>query len=217
MRFGMLLAVMVVSLAAQAAEPGPIKSAQAPDPGRTSPPGPPKALERKLNGLLKAKDYARLAEVLNRTPPLERMPWLQSRLHAGESAFVGYPLLRDLWSVAQLKRFKDADTAVGVVALYVYQLILIDGAICADVSAPGHRRLQFLTTYQPIFLSLKALSVEEKSKIIRLSLETERRTRYFRKGDDFLCRGGMDEMNAAIEQFPPGVTAGELAEKYGTK
>jgi hypothetical protein len=216
----LLLAVVALSLAAHASEPGPIRSAQAPDAGRTPPPGPSKAIAQQLNGLLVAKDYAKLTDALNRTPPLDRMAWLQSRLHAGESAFVGYALLRDLWSVAQLKRFKDADTAMGVVALYVYQLILIDGAMCADASAPGHRHVQFLTTYRPIFQSLKALPAEEKSKIIRLSLEAERRTRLsrsFRKGDDFLCRGGMDEMTAALERFPRGVTAGELAEKYGKK
>jgi hypothetical protein len=38
-----------------------------------------------------------------------------------------------------------------------------------------------------------------------------------RKGDDFLCRGGMGEFQASINQLGPGVTVGELAAKYGEK
>jgi hypothetical protein len=110
-----------------------------------------------------------------------------------------------------------ADAAVGVVALYVFQLHFIDGAICEDASAPGHHLLRFMTTFQPIFQGLKAKPVEERMKIIKLALQQEKRTRTMRWGDDFLCRGGLAEMQAFIEQLPPGVTVGELAAKYGEK
>ena len=219
MRVGSLLfAVVAMSVAAHAGDPRPIKSAQAADP-KLIKPTVPTALEKQLDAVLATKDYAELSRALVKAPPIERLAWLQSRLYAGKTAFLGYPLLRELWGVVQMKdpRLADADTAVGVVALYVYQVHLIDGAICEDASAPSQRILQYLTAFRPIFLSFKGKSAAEKSNIIRLALQTEQRTRLFRSGDDFLCRGGMGEIKASIEQLGPGVTAGELAAKYGEK
>lgn len=228
MRFGVLLsATIAVSVVAHGEEPRAVEPAQGAGPAPTTrmvptPPDSfvPEALQKQLDAVLATKDYAELAKALNKAPPTERLAWLTSRLYAGKTVFLGYALVRDLWGLAQLKdaRIKEtADTAAGIMALYVYSVVLIDGAICEDVSARGPQHIQFLATFRPLFQSLKTLSVEEKKTIISGALRIEQQTRILRKGDDFLCRGGMDEFKASVEQLGPNVTIGELAAKHGEK
>lgn len=228
MRFGLLLTVLIAtSILVRAGEPRDPEVAQAGGSALTMPGAPrapdrliPQALQKQLDDILATRDYVALAKALKQAPPIERLAWLTSRLLAGKTAFLGYPLLRDLWDVAQVKDSPvkaPADTALAVMALYVFELILVDGAICEDVSALGPQTTRYLTTFRPVFDRLKALSVEEKKVIIRAAIQNEQKTRPFRKGDDFLCRGGIGEFQASIDQLGPGVTVGELAAKYGEK
>jgi hypothetical protein len=228
MRLGsLLLAAIAISAIARAAEPRAVQLAQASEPAPTMPGVPkapdaliPKALQKHLDNVLATKDYLELAKALNQTPPVERLVWATSRLMAGKTAFLGYPVVRDLWGLAQVMdpRVKaKADTAVGIMALYVFELILVDGAICEDVSARGPQQMRFMTTFRPVFEHLKTLRVEEKKKIISAAILNEQKTRRVRHGDDFLCRGGIGEIRASLERLGPGVTVGELAAKYGER
>jgi hypothetical protein len=228
MRLGsLLLALTATTVLARAEAPRALEFAQALE---TVPMRPtvrmqpdsviPLTLQKQLDDLLATKDYAGLAKALNQTPPDQRLAWTTSRLLAGKTAFLGYSLVRDLWGFAQVKdpQVKAlADTALGIMALYVFELILVDGAICEDVSAWGPQATRYLTTFRPVFERLKSLPVEEKKKIIGAAIDNDQRTRFLRKGDDFLCRGGMGEFQASIEQLGPGATVGELAAKYGEK
>lgn len=226
-RFLLLAGALAISFAAHAEAPGAFKIAQSRDvfPFKGSATNEaerlvPAALKKELDGVLATKDYAAIAKAIAQTPPVERFGWLMSSLYAGKTVFLAYPLLRELSSLTQLKSSPlgaTADTAVGVVALYVFQVHVIDGAMCEDASAPGPRLSQYLTAFRPIFLSLKAKPVEEKLQLIKLALQNEKQTRPLRHGDDFLCRGGMAEFQASVEQLGPNVTVGELAAKYGEK
>lgn len=217
---------VAISVAAYAEAPRTFKLAQAPNASLLKGAGlkeaerlVPPALQKQLDEILATKDYLALTKALLQAPPIERFGWLMSSLYAGKTAFLGYPLLRELSGLAQLQTplGQTARTAVGVVALYVYQLHVIDGAMCEDVSAPGPHLARYLAAFQPLFLSLKAKPFTEKLNVIKLALDNERQTRALRKGDDFLCRGGIAEFQASIEQHGPGVTVGELAAKYGEK
>jgi hypothetical protein len=228
MRLGsLLLALAATTVLAQAEAPRALELAQALE---TVPMRPavrmqpdsaiPLTLQKQLDDLLAAKRYTELAKALNQTPPDQRLAWTTSRLLAGKTAFLGYSLVRDLWGVAQTTDPKVkplADTALGIMALYVFELILVDGAICEDVSAWGPQATRYMTTFRPVFEYLKTLPFEEKKKVIGAAVDHDHRTRFLRKGDDFLCRGGMDEFQASINQLGPGVTVGELAAKYGEK
>ena len=219
-------AAISIGVAAQAEAPRTFKSAQLPAPPlrkgtvlKEAERIVPAALKKQLDEVLATKDYIALTKALVQSPPLERFGWLMSSLYAGKTALLGYPLLRELSELAKLKTplGETASTAVGVVALYVYQLHVIDGVMCEDVSAPGPHLSRYLVAFRPIFLSLKARPVEEKLNLIKMALQTERQTRPLREGDDFLCRGGIGEFQASVEQLGPNVTVGELAAKYGEK
>lgn len=219
-------AVISIGVAANAEAPPTFRSAQIPDvllrKGTVSKEAErivPAALKKQLDTVLATKDYVALTKALVQSPPIERFGWLMSSLYAGKTAFLGYPLLRELSELAKLKTplGETASTAVGVIALYVYQLHIIDGVMCEDVSAPGHQLSRYLLAFRPIFLSLKAKPVEEKVNLIKMALQTEAQTRPLRRGDDFLCRGGIGEFQASVEQLGPNVTVGELAAKYGEK
>jgi hypothetical protein len=220
-------AAIAIGVAAHAEAPRTFKSAQYSDPllrkdalSKATDSFVPAALQKKLDDVLATKDYVALAKSLAQTPPVERIAWLTSRLYDGKTAFLGYALLRDLWGLAQVKNpalDESASTAVGLVALYVFQVHLLDGAMCEDVSAPGPRLSQYLTAFRPVFLGLKSKSVEEKQKLIKGALQAEQKSRRHRHGDDYLCRGGMAEFQASVEQLGPNVTVGELAAKYGEK
>jgi hypothetical protein len=228
MRLGsLLLTAMAMSVVVHAEDRRAVELAQSGVPALTKPGVPtapdnliPKALQKQLDDVLATKDYMELTKALNQTPPVERLTWATSRLLAGKTAFLGYSVVRDLWSLAQVKDpqvKKMADTAVGVMALYVLEVILVDGAICEDISARGPQQLRYLTAFRPVFEHLKTLSVDEKKKIISAAILNEQKTRIARQGDDFLCRGGLGEFKASVEQLGPGVTVGELAAKYGEK
>jgi hypothetical protein len=186
------------------------------------PPHVPAALQEKLDAVLATKDYMAIAKTIAQAPPIERMTWLTTRLLDGNTVFLGYALVRDLWGMAQLKNQnpaleEDAGTAVGVMALYVLQVHILDGAMCEDVSAPGNRLTQYMMAFGPVFQSLKGKSVLEKQKLIVAARLVEAKSRPHRHGDDFLCRGGLAELKASVEHLGPGVTVGELAAKYGEK
>ena len=180
----------------------------------------PAALQEKLDAVLATKDYLAIAKAIEQAPPIERFVWLMSSVGAGKTVFLAFPLLRELSSLTQMKGSPlgaVADQAVGIIALYVYQAHLIDGAICEDASAPGPRMLQYLTISRPIFQSLKAKPFSQKLQLIKAALQMEQKTRHLRTGDDYLCRGGMAEFQANIKQLGRDVTVGELARKYGEK
>jgi len=95
---------------------------------------------------------------------------------------------------------KDIRVTAGLMALYAYELIVIDGAKCEDRSAPSNRASQLLRFNSATFGFLKAQSVELKPKIVEIALALEKKTAPLRKDDDLICRNGMEEMKAGLER-----------------
>jgi hypothetical protein len=87
--------------------------------------------------------------------------------------------------------------AAGMLALYTYELILIDGATCEDQTAPAHRVEQLLKIGGPALAYLKAQSHEIKAQVIDNAIALEKQTALLRKEDDLLCRDGLEQMKRA--------------------
>jgi hypothetical protein len=95
---------------------------------------------------------------------------------------------------------KDYRIASGMFSLYAIELIRIGGEECDDRSAPSHRLDQLIWQQRPALLYLRSRSPELKAKVVDAVIALERKTALLRPhNNEMLCRGGMDEMGAAIE------------------
>lgn len=143
------------------------------------------------------------------------MKWARSRLLDGGSVALAHFYMRDLWTAGERLREaepeKDMRVTSGVYWLYIYRVIVIDGVRCADPSAPEGRRTQFLTQYRPVFLYLRSKPEGVRAMALEQSGDLERLSSAKRGNDHWLCRGGLEEMTAALEQSGLGnKTVGEL-------
>jgi len=162
--------------------------------------------DQDLDALLLAKKWNELASALARAKSSESvvrmMDWLQSRLGAGGGSLLGFIYAKDLWDLGEAQKIddpnKDLRVTAGLITLYTYELIAIDGAKCADHSAPSHRVDQLLMNNAPALAYLKAQPPEIKAKVVDLAIAMEKKTAPLRKLDDLLCRGGLEEMQAGI-------------------
>ena len=68
-------------------------------------------------------------------------------------------------------------------------------------SAPGHRKDQLLTGFPNFKKSIPALSDEEMDKLIKMAIQMEGLTAPMRKDDDYLCRGGLTEIQAGLKKY----------------
>ncbi len=162
--------------------------------------------DQELDGLLLAKKWNDLGAALSRAQSpdavVRMLDWLRSRLDAGGGSLLGFIYAKDLWDIGEAQKVddpgKDRRITAGLITLYTYELIAIDGAKCADHSAPSHRVDQLLMNNAPALAYLKAQPQELKAKVVDLAIAMEKKTASLRKLDDLLCRGGLEEMQAGI-------------------
>jgi len=132
------------------------------------------------------------------------MNWLHSRLDAGGGLLLGLIYARDLWLIGKglnvADSAKDMRVTAGMITLYTYEIIIIDGAKCQDGSAPGHRLEQLLSARRETLAYLKQLPQEWKTAVVNIALAFERKTANLRREDDLICRGGLEEYRVAMER-----------------
>jgi hypothetical protein len=185
------------------AAPAKLSAAQNQTPAATSADLPS---DQDLDALLLGKKWNELATALSRAKSPEsvarKLDWLQSRLEVGGGSLLGFIYSRDLWDIGEAQKATDPNQdlrlTAGLITLYTYELIAIDGAKCADHSAPSHRVDQLLMNNAPALAYLKAQPQELKNKIVDLAIAMEKRTASLRKLDDLLCRSGLEEMQAGL-------------------
>lgn len=163
-----------------------------------------------LDALLLGKKWNDLGAALSRAGAraksqesvVRKLDWLRSRLDAGGGSLLGFIYAKDLWDIGDAQKVDDPNEdlriTAGLIALYTYELIAIDGAKCADHSAPSHRVDQLLMNNAPALAYLKAQPQELKDKVVGLAIAMEKKTAPLRKLDDLLCRSGLEEMQAGI-------------------
>jgi protein TonB len=191
-------------LAAQAdanANPG-LAQAQTPAPVNTLP------SDAELDALVAAQNWGGLSTALSQAkdgePFMRKLEWLRSRLPAGGPSLLGFDAVRATWrvgiNVKEPDPNKDSRLTAGMLTLYTFELIQIDGAKCEDQSAPAHRAEQLMKIGGPALTYLRAQSDEVIAVIVDNAITLEKKTAPLRKEDDMLCRDGMAQMKAGLEK-----------------
>ena len=161
-----------------------------------------------LDALLAARNWnaleSSLIRVSNADDAGRRVNWLLTRLVKGGGLFVASNFARNLWLIgADLKLqdpANDPRVSAGLISLYAYELIVIDGSKCEDQSAPVNWISRFLTSHANIFAFLKQQPQAVKLKLVDGAIAIERNAAPLRKDDELICRGGIQEMRAGLER-----------------
>jgi hypothetical protein len=161
-----------------------------------------------LDALLKAKDWTHLSSALSSprdSAAFARvLDWLHVRLDEGAGFMVAYAYMRNLWTAGNALKAedpaKDLRLTAGMIALYAYELIVLDGAKCEDQTAPGNRVSQLFSLNPALFSFLKSRPANLKEYVVTIALAFEKKTASLRGDDDLLCRDGMDQMKAGLER-----------------
>jgi hypothetical protein len=196
-------ALLVISLSSPAIVAA---LAQESNSATTSESAPP---DSDLDSALAAKDWNRLTAAIGRRQKDFKsltglLNWLHAKVDSGAGLMVALAYMRDLWMVGNaLKtndRAKDLRMSSGLIGLYAFELIVIDGAKCEDRTAPDHRVDQLFMFNSATFAFLKSQPAEWKTKIVDIALALEKRTAPLRGDDDLICRDGLEQMKAGLER-----------------
>jgi hypothetical protein len=180
-----------------------------------------------LDALVAARNWNELADVLAQAEGEDfarKIDWLKAKVDAGGGLPLVLAYAQSLWDVGRSNPTADPDKDLRVTAalmvLYAYTLITVDGAKCEDESAPGHRLDQVLEMDAPILKFLKAKPQKLKDKLIAGVINYERFTAPSRKDDDVLCRGGLHEIMAGLENGTTRedpTTTGQAGKSYAVE
>ena len=168
----------------------------------------PLASDAELDALWSARKWNDLGNALSHLDSAasfsRSMDWLHTRLDAGGGLMLGLLYARDLWIVGKSLNVADPATdmrmTAGMITLYTYEIILIDGAKCEDKSAPGHRLEQLLSARRETLAYLKQEPQEWKSSVVAIAIEFEKKTANLRREDDLICRGGLQEYRVGLQR-----------------
>jgi len=176
---------------------------------QTKTPSPSNA---ELDALLAARQWNKIGEVLtfrsgNREDFIRTLDWLEDRIAQGGGVTLSMILARDLWNVGNIIKGNTPDTdfrmRAGLMTLYAYEQIMIDGAACTDAAAPARRLEILMMTRKETLEYLRHLSFGIRNKIVDSALELEKNTASLRKDDDFICQREADETkDASANQAP---------------
>jgi hypothetical protein len=151
------------------------------------------------NGLVAAFARPRDAESLTRA-----LKWLHKKVDTGAGFMVALLYARNLWIAGNAVNIDDPihdmRITAGLILLYAYELIMIDGAKCEDQSAPGNRASQLFRFNSATFAFLKKERGDLKPKTVDIAIALEKKTAPSRKDDDLICRGGLEQMKAGLER-----------------
>ena len=166
------------------------------------------ASDADLDALLTARDWNALGAALSRPGTNEeirrKLNWLKTRMEDGGGFFLPLLYARDLWVIGNSLKVddpvRDARVTAGLISLYTYELIVIDRLKCEDRSAPSNRATQLFANRAATLAFLKQQPADLKSKIVDIAIALEQKTAPLRKDDDLICRDGLDQMRASLEQ-----------------
>jgi hypothetical protein len=175
----------------------------------------------RLDGLLAAQDWSGMGAAISGPSDnfelITGLHWLEAKVDAGQGGmFLPMLFAANLWGMGNPPfSAGQTDEAVaklrleaGMMTLYTYELTMIDGTMCEDGTAAGHRTDQVLRGHAATLAYLRARPPEAKKTAIQLALALEQRTAALRGPDAELCSGGMEQMMAGmragtVHKLPP--------------
>jgi hypothetical protein len=187
------------------------------DPARPMPPlkltdvqPPDAAVAARLDGLAAAKDWKALREAAlpknDVKALLEALRWLKVRTMEGNSFFIGYIYVRNLWLLSDELQAKGENPdgmrrQAAFIGLYTMAQIRMDGMACADKTAPQHQVDELASSELGAALRYwKTTPVEFREEAVRAAVQLEAQNAGHRAAEDpAVCSGGMDEMDAALK------------------
>lgn len=197
-RFKATLAALLVA----AASVLPARSGAAqPDAAQSAP-----ASNAQLDEMLAAHQWGALGAALRPDPQSisRMMDWLHQRIDTGGGVLLPIIFARDLWMVGQglnvADPMQDMRATASMMNLYAYALIMVDGKVCEDHTAPAHRLDQLFQARASTLGFLRALPVDTKTKIVEIAMALERKTAPLRGDDDLVCRDGLAQMKAGLTE-----------------
>lgn len=162
-----------------------------------------------LDHALDTNDYAFLLKrqmgLMKEEDVLLFMNWLKYRQLTGGGYLVNKMYATEQWRLGESylkagrpmgEKFKQAAVTT---AVYAYLLTIADAPQCKDATAPSNRQNEVVTQLRPLFLFARTLPSEEREIPIRSGIQAERVIAPLRGNDDALCRGGMAEMQVAMD------------------
>jgi hypothetical protein len=195
---------VIAALAVTFLLPFPPARAQAQPPAAVH----PLPSDAELDALWAARKWNDLADALSHPDSAasfsKSMDWLRTRMDAGGGLMIGLLYARDLWVVGKGQNVadpaKDTRMTAGMITLYTYEIIVIDGAKCEDKSAPGHSLEQLLGAWRETQAYLRQQPQEWKNSVVNIAIAFEKKTANLRREDDLICRGGLEEYRVAMEK-----------------
>lgn len=170
----------------------------------------------RLDALIAAKKYGAFRDAVTRPKSREEaianLNWMKERWVGGTTALVPMLYARVLWQTGAAAPLGDpkyeANRGMALAAwLYVLGVSSIDGARCADKSAPANRVNQ-LTQLLPNFApTVKSLDPDTRRQAVTIAVALEQKTAAVRdKTADatFFCTDGLEEARFIQQQRGKG-------------
>jgi hypothetical protein len=187
-------------------------AADAPPPASGSPveqahaPMPANAAE--LDAMLAAGDYAGLnryfAAIGSYDAFMRSLNWEQVRVFNGKGGlYLSMRYMNDLWGLAgaletarppQAAQAMELKQTATFMAVYSYELILLDGPKCSDASAVSHRMDQLVAERNDLWTYAQKMPEDARAVVVWAALHLESNTAASRANDAVLCQGGMTQM-----------------------
>ncbi len=158
-----------------------------------------------LDRYLGAQDYTALANAILKPGPSEdlkpALAWARAGTLKGHSIIVPLIYSSLLWDLGvSFPQFADFKTSSGIIALYALLVAHADGPRCSDPTAPSHRIDVIKHDYRKQFETIAALPAAKQHDALAAALRMERETAPLRGDDKYLCRFGMQETLAILQQ-----------------
>ncbi|MDQ0249873.1 hypothetical protein J2W22_001937 [Sphingomonas kyeonggiensis] len=176
-------------------------------------PAPMPANAAQLDAMLAAGDLSGVSKALSAPKDLDalyrNMNWERDWTIRGAPLAITFLYIRDLRAMAsqmsEQGRTQMLESA-SMMALIAYAVITVDGAYCADASAPAHQMDQLGQIAGDTLVGADRFPIETRKILFEIVTEMEARTATSRLRDGYnptVCRGGMAKMTAGLQAGAP--------------
>lgn len=183
---------------------------------------------QQLDQLYLQKDWNRLGAALYPGPDQDAfsksVQWLQKKVDSGGNFFMAMLLARDYWDISKATNVADTDLddvdrdprmTAGMLSLYAYAQIEIDGAECGDATSVSHRMDQLIQTRSETFRYLASRPPAVRERMADIAISLEKKTAPLRgHQDELLCGSGMAMFMAGGHQQEAPTPAGQFGKTF---